>query len=395
MLAVITDDFTGASEIGGVALEQGYRTIIETRNVSRGDAEVLVVATNMRSLDPESAREKSRLLTGQLLSLEPDLIFKKVDSVLRGNIGPELAAQMRVEGKPRALLVPANPSRRRIIVNGIYYVDDVPIAESGFAGNYDFGSSTSRVVDILKDRGADEAFSLSQGEPFGGDGVYIGNARGSSDLRAWAGRISDDAVPAGAADFFSAVLESRSGANSYTNAAYTHNGEGRRLFICGSNFPSSRGAVSDARENGFLVVGMPDEIYFNREIAPEMLDRWAEGVFSALNDHHDVIITASQTPNERSLAGRKISAAMAGVARRVISGVKIDDLMIEGGATAQAVLSELDIGSLFPVQSLAPGVTRMQANGYPDLHVTMKPGSYGWPDVLWHSASRARRGEHE
>ena len=71
MLAVISDDFTGASEIAGAALVRGYRTVIETRSVGRNDAEVLVIASNMRSLDAQSAREKSRLLTRELLRFEP------------------------------------------------------------------------------------------------------------------------------------------------------------------------------------------------------------------------------------------------------------------------------------------------------------------------------------
>ena len=133
MLAVISDDFTGASEIAGIALAKGYSTVIETRSIRRTDADVLVIATDMRSLDPESAARKSAQLTSEVLKLQPDLIFKKVDSVLRGNVGPELEAQMKAEHKDAALLIPANPSRKRTISGGVYFVDGKPVVESGFA----------------------------------------------------------------------------------------------------------------------------------------------------------------------------------------------------------------------------------------------------------------------
>ena len=74
---------------------------------------------------------------------------------------------------------------------------------------------------------------------------------------------------------------------------------------------------------------------------------------------------------------------LAEVARQAVAAGELDDLMIEGGATAQAVLSALDVASLYPVQALAPGVTRMLVDGHPQLHVTMKPGSYRWPEAVW------------
>ena len=383
MLAVITDDFTGASEIGGVALARGYRTVIETRNVRPDDAEVVVIASNMRSLDPGSAREKSRELTRELLRLEPTLIFKKIDSVLRGNIGPELEGQLQAEGKTRALLVPANPSRGRVVIDGVYFVEKAPIADSGFAASYDFGPPTSRVVDILRHRNGCEAVCLPPGDLPAEAGIYIGNAANAADLRAWARQARGDVVPAGAAEFFGAVLDACLPAESSPPASCKHSAGTRMLYICGSNFPTSRNAVSDARGHGVRLLAMPDELYFRQGIDEGTLDDWAGQVIEALREEGRVIIAALQSPNGDSLAGRDIARVLGEVARRAVAEEAIDDLMIEGGATAQAVLSALDVASLYPVQSLAPGVTRMRVDGRPKLHVTMKPGSYRWPEAVW------------
>ena len=55
-----------------------------------------------------------------------------MDSILRGNVGDELLAQLSVSGKERALLVPANPVLKRTIRDGIYYYDGIPLNELSF-----------------------------------------------------------------------------------------------------------------------------------------------------------------------------------------------------------------------------------------------------------------------
>ena len=95
------------------------------------------------------------------------------------------------------------------------------------------------------------------------------------------------------------------------------------------------------------------------------------------------MIAALQMPAGNSLDSAAIAAAMARVTRRLVEAGLVDSLMIEGGATSEAVMRALKISSLYPAQSLAPGVTRMQVGGYPQLDVTMKPGSYRWPESIW------------
>jgi uncharacterized protein YgbK (DUF1537 family) len=389
MIAVITDDLTGAAEIAGSALARGFRSVIKTRSVDMrsidiGETDVLVIATNMRSLDAESAARKSALLTEQIKALKPEIIFKKVDSVLRGNVGPELAAQMDAEGKSRALLIPANPSQRRTILNGTYFVGDQPVAQSGFAESHDFASKTSNVVEILANGGAANAICISPSDAIDRDGLFIGNTQNHDDLHAWAKAVNSTLVPAGGVDFFSAILELKSPSLSGRSALGERHPDGKALYVCGSNFPTSRAAICKDQDQ-FVCIEMPDEVYFSAEIVPELLDCWAKNVLDVLSENENVVITATQKPNGQSLDGRMITQAMAEVAKQVVASGAISDLMIEGGATSQAVLGALNIDSLYPTDSLALGVTRMRVDEYPQLHVTTKPGSYRWPDSIWNT----------
>ena len=97
MIAVIADDFTGAAEIGGIGLRHGLNVIIETRPIPDVNADLMVIATDTRSLQAKEAAEHICQITEQLLKLNPKFIFKKLDSVLRGNVVEELKAQAAVE----------------------------------------------------------------------------------------------------------------------------------------------------------------------------------------------------------------------------------------------------------------------------------------------------------
>lgn len=382
MLAVITDDLTGAAEIAGIAFSKGFSATIEIRGVRPSDSDILVLATNTRSLDVASAAAETTRLISDLRALAPDMIFKKVDSVLRGHIGPELMAMMQAEGKSRALLVPANPSLGRTIVDGVYYLANIPISSTGFGEGINTYVPTSKVDEIIAARGGSVTACLGIDEYSQQEGMVIGNAATEADVAGWANRVDMDVVPAGAADFFKAILNRHFPNIDTVSPASTPFGK-RALYICGSNFPSSAVAVNTARDNGYTVLELPDLIYHDQNYDPTQLDEWADQVCAAITYHGTVIVAALQAPSETSLSGRQLTNVLAEVTARVTEGALIDELMIEGGATAEAVMSRLGIESLEPVQSLATGVTRMRARSCGGLYVTMKPGSYLWPDAIW------------
>ena len=95
MIAVIADDFTGAAEIGGIGLRYGLNVVIETEDIQSHNADLLIIATDTRSLSAKEASEHIFQITKELQKLKPQFIFKKIDSALRGNIAEELLAEIR------------------------------------------------------------------------------------------------------------------------------------------------------------------------------------------------------------------------------------------------------------------------------------------------------------
>lgn len=384
MIGVIADDLTGAAEVAGLALLSGLKTKVLTGEVHATDADVLVIATDMRSSTVDSASETSAEVTRALLDLGCGQIFKKTDSVMRGHIAAELQAQMQVEGKDRSLLVPANPSHARTIRDGIYYVDGVKLGETDFGQQFRNGANWSEVTSRLRQQGASSTWSINPGDPMPAPGIYVGNVETLDHVRRWAHTLDDKVIPAGGAEFFAAFLNERGFAAAAPPPPSTVARPGARtLFVCGSQYPPSRQAVESAIANGATAVLMPDALYHSATLNPAALEAWAHAVAAALELNSSVIVAVLQAPSEQSMSSNLIATSLGMLVSQVQALCSIDHLLIEGGATALAVVQHLGIDELVPSGSVAPGVTRLSVQGIEGMDITMKPGSYHWPAALW------------
>lgn len=106
MIAVISDDFSGAAEIGGIGIRNGFSVTIDTSVNKNYTCEILVIATNTRSLGKVEALKQIKQITRELLELNPDFIYKKTDSLLRGKVADELTVQLEISGKKKCCLFP-------------------------------------------------------------------------------------------------------------------------------------------------------------------------------------------------------------------------------------------------------------------------------------------------
>ena len=134
--AVIADDLTGAGDAGVQFAAAGLRT-----RTLRDDwmpehlagAEVVVVDTASRGLAPEDAYRRARAAAERLQEAGAQLIYKKIDSTLRGPLGAEIDAVMDACRLPMALVCSAYPAQGRTMVDGVLLVAGVPVAKTAAA----------------------------------------------------------------------------------------------------------------------------------------------------------------------------------------------------------------------------------------------------------------------
>lgn len=375
-ILVLADDLTGAAEIAAIGVEHGLKTELATAVPPNADASLLVVDTDTRAMSgPEAAARVCEMLA---LLPRPTLLFKKTDSLLRGQVLSELGAIQQVLGLPAALLVPQNPSKGRIITAGRYLIDGVPLHQTSFRDDPEYPRTTAEVLLLLN--GSSMSADLRTADPTDvlvQNGITIGNAVSNEQIRQWAALGNRaDTLLAGGADFFRALLDVRG--HTVKPAAPVHIPQGKMLIVCGSAAAYSRELIERWHLEGVPLCSMPEVTDW-----PACANAWARAAAAQLHgpDAQAVLVIRHVLSPERAVAYRR---CMAETVRQLVDSVADPlTLIVEGGATAAAIGAALGWTAFDVEGNLAPGVVAMRPLAKPrqNGHVRMilKPGSYPWP----------------
>ncbi|MEP0366443.1 MAG: four-carbon acid sugar kinase family protein [Cyclobacteriaceae bacterium] len=379
MIVVIADDFTGAAEIGGIGIRHGLRVVIQTRVDELKSADLLVIVAQTRSLNEVDACIKINQISEKLMTLEPDFIYKKIDSALRGHVLSEIKVQMQAFELDKALIVAGNPSLGRLIRDGQYTINDVPLAETGFSGDAHFPAKSSDVVEALDPKGEFGLVNLKPDDPQPQSGIVAADVSGIGDLNKWAKSPAKSVLYAGASGFFDALLSSMDIKVVSGRSAFPFGN--RILFVGGTAFPKHEDFQKRLQDHGVHFSNMPEEIYRNKEFDPKLLEEWADDIVSTF-ENQNVYITMRHSGSDELGLSQRLCKNLGDLVWNVAARVEMDELLIEGGDTAATVLELLKIRKLKPVHEYLTGVIRMEVMGNRNFYVTTKPGSYKWTEDI-------------
>ncbi|BBV04916.1 hypothetical protein BML2531_26920 [Providencia rettgeri] len=151
-LLVIADDFTGANDTGVQFAKKHARTEILLDNTQKHSwfADVVVLNTESRALNAQVASENLRNSLKPFLSQkDKPVIYKKIDSTFRGNIGAEIETIMSETGLKLAIVAAAIPAAGRVTLNGECLVHGKALIETEFASDPKTPIVSSRIQTIL------------------------------------------------------------------------------------------------------------------------------------------------------------------------------------------------------------------------------------------------------
>lgn len=250
-LLLIADDFTGALDTGVQFVKNGALTEVflncDIDYKKHPQTEVFVVDTETRHLSRNKAYETVYGLVKKAVSSGIEAFYKKTDSGLRGNIGPEIEA-LSDALQETVFFAPAFPSMNRIVRGGISYIDDVPVNKSVFGKDPFEPVTVSFVKDLFR-------------SDF--DGVRIFDAETNEDMNDISqrmllnGPVKAVAGCAGLASFYAAKC--RFGKNSH-NGSLPEAGIHIRppfLICCGSLNTVSVAQIKAAASEGWPVAPLP------------------------------------------------------------------------------------------------------------------------------------------
>lgn len=350
MIVVIADDLTGAAELAGAALAQGLSAEVQTVFDASSSAEVVCVDTDTRLLASDQAAESVAAVARSVAIAKPEWIFKKCDSVLRGPVLAEARATASATGRKRILIVPANPTRHRVIRDGRYFIDGRPLNETVFADDPAHPRTSALVTELL-----------------GGDltGVKTPDVGTAAELARLAATTDRSTLPVGAADFFTALLQVRVAPRKSAPQPATSTAAGAKLVVCGSaaSWPQRR---AEAAAHGVPIFARPCDL---------------TAAARALQSPGCALLGIGEAGGVSSaILSTELAEA---VTTLVLGEIKITALLLEGGATARAIVNRLGWTRLqaCQVSGQGVGVLRPAITGGPLLFI--KPGSYTWPSEIW------------
>ena len=380
MIGVIADDLTGAAELGALGLRHGLRAEIIRSGMPGGEADLVCVDTDSRSANPMEAGTRAAAAAKMLWGAGAKWIYKKVDSVLRGNVTSEVEAVLRQSNFNRALLVPANPSLGRIIRDGEYFVKGKPIHRTEFAHDPEYPRRSSQVLRLL---GAPQHFLLRLAE---GDLVVpnntllIGQTDTSEMVRNWAGVRAPNLLPVGGSEYFSALLAAEFAEVSPAVPDDLNFDEGKQLFICGTASPSAQLLVKSAKKARTPVFSLPQELMWGAEFSDGAREVISQRVVEAFGSARRVVLCVGLPHVHDVRVSRRLSENLVDIAQLVLRQVEVKNLFAEGGATSAELVRRMKWARLEVRREWARGVATLALAEGTSRWLTIKPGSYSWPE---------------
>ena len=156
LIGAVADDLTGAMTTGDLLARSKARTAVffneQAALRAEGTAELnaILISSNSRPLLPVTAKKYVGDATKALKKMGVRYFSKRIDTTLRGGIGYEIDAMMEViGGDVIAVVVPAMPQSRRILVGGYSVIDSVSLIRTPVAQDVRTPVKENYIPDLL------------------------------------------------------------------------------------------------------------------------------------------------------------------------------------------------------------------------------------------------------
>ncbi|MFJ7045550.1 four-carbon acid sugar kinase family protein [Streptomyces sp. NPDC101112] len=365
-IAILADDLTSAGDGAGPFRQAGHdaRILLTTpASPPRHAMGVTAVDLGSRMLDEEAAASRTRRAAGLFAGSE--LLFKTVDSTLRGHVAAEVRAAWAGSRRRAVVMAPAFPAEGRVTVEGVQYVRGVPVHESDYARDpvhpvrcSDLTTLFPEAVLGRPDRAAELPQRIRNGD------LIVCSATEDGDLDRLVAAVPrlDEVLWVGSPGLAAALARRCARA---TGPGVSPPAPARRpLVVVGSTNPATRRQLTELHGSGDVqgvTVGVDPA-----------------SAVEALRGLTAPVLTL-RTPDERHppQTAQALARSQAAVVQALAEDHTVDALVITGGETAITVLQPLGATGIDLIDEPEPGVVRGSLTGRLPLPVLIKAGGFG------------------
>lgn len=415
-LLILADDFTGALDTGVQFSGKGIRTQVVVSGhwvEPDSDCDVIVIDVETRHVPKEKAYEIVNDVCQRAVKYGIRCFYKKTDSALRGNVGSELqAAADAVFGK-NIVFVPAFPAMRRITVDGVHYIDGIPVKESVFGQDPFEPVMYDRVDELLRATGyRGGVIGVSKAErklqtaedwktqaseerrqkaaEAAKQQLFLYDAETDADLDEIAEAVSkksDIPILAGCAGFAAKLPE-------LLKLPVKKSGDVKLkenlVFLCGSVNPITKSQIVYGEKMGIPRIHLkPEEkLEISYWDQPEGLGKirqlakdGMQHIIIDSNDeegHNDTMEYAAQKGYSIEDVRVRISETLGYLLKKLIDAGMEGTYLITGGDTLIGFMKAIGVSELEPVNEIRPGCVLTSLNYQDKKHyVITKSGGFG------------------
>lgn len=414
LLGCIADDFTGGTDLAGMLVKAGMRTVqmigVPQEPIA-DDIDAVVIALKSRTSPVDEAVAESLAALRWLRQAGCRQFYSKYcstfDSTAKGNIGPIAEALMSELDSDFTIACPAFPVNGRTIYKGHLFVGDTLLSDSGMRHHPLTPMTDANLVKVLQTQikgkvGLVDFRVVSHGaeaikarfEKLKSEGCNFAVTDAVSD---------NDLMAIGAACAEMPLVTAGSGIalglpQNFRKAGLLAAGQvadtlpstgGLRAVISGSCSIATQGQVAAMRERHPAFSIDPFELAHGKNVVGEAL-AWAKSRIG----NEPVLFYATATPDAvkavqsrlgTEKAGSLVENALAAIARGIVA-MGVGQLIVAGGETSGAVVKALGVAGLRIGPEIDPGVpwtTAISRNaGEKPIALALKSGNFGSPDFF-------------
>jgi uncharacterized protein YgbK (DUF1537 family) len=388
---IVADDLTGAADCAAAFCRRGRTAAVTwSGGVEASVSHFPVVAYDAASRGLSAMAAASRHADGLARLFQPGrILFKKVDSTLRGHPAAETAsvlAQLKLRSMPAfGVFAPAFPATGRTTIAGRIQVKACPLEETEL-WQRDHTYPTSDLIDVLASAGirgekvslstvrsADLETTLAQ-LAAERDVVAVCDAETDHDLHL----IAAASLEVSPAPFFigsAGLAHALAGLDAGTDVEPLEFSASRSgtLIVVGSLAGASRAAARELAATGsvehFLVApeALLDDGAGSSTLAADVTMRLSAG--------EDALVELMMDDLPDMSRGPRLARGLAGMLAPVAPS--IGAFAATGGETAAALLSRFGVKGIRLVDEIEPGVSLGLTLGAVSVPVATKAGAFG------------------
>ena len=404
-ILLIADDLTGACDTGIKFQRSGWETTVLINGKSgipqpEERPRAISVNTDTRSCSGQESFETVKDILRSIEDREAYYFYKKIDSVLRGNIIREIEAFFEVLGMKTALIVPGVPENGRFVKDGILYLGDPDSPDTTIDGMKlleDSGHSCGSISLSVIRKGKEAVVKEVRERAGKGEELLLADSMELEDLRILSEallELRDLCIPAGSAGLASELSEVLAAEYKVEKEPPRESsGDGALLIVVGSRHPVTVEQVRAMKdipdmEKLLLEIEGLDEtnVRSRAEKACEAVKESRTGkkrtillttddIYNCVDQKEDLFSTNAFNPY--IMKGLGLAASM------IAEQIPVSSIIATGGDISAEVFRQLKLESIKLCDEPIPGIVTGMASGDGRcFRVATKSGGFGGRDAM-------------